>query len=468
MAQFGRPSSTVSNDIYTGVGDTTNLWENLNESTASDTDYNYSDDNSNGTFEVALNSLNDPSSSAGHIVRYRIAQFDGGVLGNGGGSSSSVETALYQGTTQIATSGAITTTSAWTSGSFTLSGTEADSITDYTDLRLRFTISGGGGSPNNRRGTGLSWAELELPDGVSLVTLDTTSISGSSTSSSSDVKKSYNLTSTSIVGASTLAVIALSVGVELGAGAINGTSSLSSTSISTGVDEILDTTAISGTSSTSTISLDNSYSLGVNTISGTSTLSISVVELDVNLSTSGLTGSSVSSSPTIESTYNLGVQSIAGIAVVSSASINTSGLLELNTSSIVGTSSSLGVSINKDLGINAGTIIGTSTLSSASIEVSFNVDAINGNSSISSLILKNNVNLLTGNVVSNSVLSSLNLNVAGGYAREIEGKVYNNDIEVIIPDVVYLIRQTDNVILGEVQEVTLNVNVSDDIIKVEV
>ena len=50
----------------------------------------------------------------------------------------------------------------WISDSFTLSAGEADAITDYTDLRIRFDITfdaGISGDLNAR----VTWAELEVP-----------------------------------------------------------------------------------------------------------------------------------------------------------------------------------------------------------------------------------------------------------------------------------------------------------------
>ncbi len=47
----------------------------------------------------------------------------------------------------------------WISDSFTVSAAEADAITDYTDLRIRFdiTFDAGISGDRNARGPGLSW-----------------------------------------------------------------------------------------------------------------------------------------------------------------------------------------------------------------------------------------------------------------------------------------------------------------------
>jgi hypothetical protein len=98
----------------------------LDEATASDVDYIGTTTAS--TAEIALGDGLDPLSSAGHVVRFR-AKGVGTLL-----------VSLYQGTTLIA-SYTPTLTGAFQTFSFTLSGAEADSITNYGDLRLKFASS---------------------------------------------------------------------------------------------------------------------------------------------------------------------------------------------------------------------------------------------------------------------------------------------------------------------------------------
>jgi len=52
----------------------------------------------------------------------------------------------------------------WADRSLAFTPAFISSITDYTDLRLRFTCTNSGGSPANRRGMAISWAEIEIPD----------------------------------------------------------------------------------------------------------------------------------------------------------------------------------------------------------------------------------------------------------------------------------------------------------------
>lgn len=163
MAQFSRPSSdvTVSSFVANGGG---SLYLAIDESTASDTDYIYGPNNTADTCEVGMSAITDPNINTGHVVRFRYAKVNAGTLDTAG-NAVSVTVDLYQGSTLIATSGALTATG-WADASFTLTSGEAATITNYSDLRVRITQSASGGSPANRRGGAVSWVELEVPDVV--------------------------------------------------------------------------------------------------------------------------------------------------------------------------------------------------------------------------------------------------------------------------------------------------------------
>lgn len=161
MAQFGRPDGDVTN---TGTGG----FASIDEATASDSDFWWGADNTAAELEVSLGALTDPVSSSGHVVRYRIAKTNDGVL-DGAGNSVTVTMRLMQGATEIAADTAKTATGTWTTYTFNLSGAQADAITDYSDLRIEFVTSASGGNPTNRRGAAVSWAELEVPDAATPV-----------------------------------------------------------------------------------------------------------------------------------------------------------------------------------------------------------------------------------------------------------------------------------------------------------
>lgn len=158
MAQFARPTSDISTGFWTGS------FADIDESTASDSDFGYSADKEIGDYETKLGTVTDPAVSTGHIVRCRVSKSDGGVPNNTSGSASTVTIAVYEATTLIETLVTAYTLGAWADLSYTL--TAAGSITDYSDLRIRYSFVGGAGSPANRRGFALSWAELEVPDVV--------------------------------------------------------------------------------------------------------------------------------------------------------------------------------------------------------------------------------------------------------------------------------------------------------------
>lgn len=157
MAQFGRPDSNVTQTNFT------NGFAEIDEETPSDSDYAWGANNTAAVLEVGLSNVTDPVVHTGHIIRYRIAKTDDGVV-DGGGNAVTVTAELYQGGTSIATSVDNEATGTWTTYSFTLTTGQASTITDYTDLRIRCTTSASGGSPANRRGGAVSWAELEIPD----------------------------------------------------------------------------------------------------------------------------------------------------------------------------------------------------------------------------------------------------------------------------------------------------------------
>lgn len=156
MAQFARPDSDVTNTGTGGFG-------SIDESTPSDVDFWFGDNNTAEELEVGLTNVTDPGVSTGHTFRYRIAKTNAGTV-DGTGNAVTVTARLMQGTTEIAADTAKTADGTWTQYALTLTGPQADAITDYTNLRLEFVTSASGGSPANRRGGAVSWAELETPD----------------------------------------------------------------------------------------------------------------------------------------------------------------------------------------------------------------------------------------------------------------------------------------------------------------
>lgn len=144
MAQFARPSADTSIGGYKDQADgTTDIFQAIDEVSPSDADYIKSASApSNAPYVTKLSSIEDPQSSGGHVVRYRYAK------SAAGGAQINLVVQLRQGYTSEGSPG--TLIAEWThndiSESFTtqnqtLSGAQADAITDYTDLYLRYVAN---------------------------------------------------------------------------------------------------------------------------------------------------------------------------------------------------------------------------------------------------------------------------------------------------------------------------------------
>jgi hypothetical protein len=142
VTQYGRPSA----DTYLGnwedeAAGTTNIYDGIDEVTPSDADYIVSDSApSTSPYVCKLTTVTDPATSSGHIVRYRYGK------DAAGGAQIDIVVQLREGYVNEGTPG--TLIKAWThtnvsdtltTAAQTLSAGEADSITDYSDLFLRFT-----------------------------------------------------------------------------------------------------------------------------------------------------------------------------------------------------------------------------------------------------------------------------------------------------------------------------------------
>jgi len=149
MTQYLRPSA----DISTGNWTASPLYQKIDESSYNDSDYIRCPENkTNNSCETSLTNGTDPSVSNNHIVRYRYRW--SGIFG-----SHDIDIKLMQGTTVIASWSHANIPSSWTQANQTLTSGEANAITDYTDLRLRFIATTGFMAQVH-----VSWAEMEIPD----------------------------------------------------------------------------------------------------------------------------------------------------------------------------------------------------------------------------------------------------------------------------------------------------------------
>lgn len=161
MAQFARPDQDF---ISTGWGDEPfdgALWDNLDESSPSDTDFintGYLGSGfSSGTADLRLSDISAPliGGNTGTVtLRFRYRNSDRGAPGTG-----NVTVALKEGATTIASRLKATSTS-WQQDDYVLSSAEIASITDWTNLHVTISYTGVSGSTRCE----ISWIELQTPN----------------------------------------------------------------------------------------------------------------------------------------------------------------------------------------------------------------------------------------------------------------------------------------------------------------
>jgi hypothetical protein len=144
MAQFGRPSADTLRDNWEeDDATTTNIFDQIDEAVADDNDYIQTGiAPTNDVYVTALTSVEDPISSTGHVVRWRHRK------SAAGGAQIDLTVQLRQGYTNEGSMGtliaAVTRTNisdSITADTFTLTGGEADSITNYASLYIRFVAN---------------------------------------------------------------------------------------------------------------------------------------------------------------------------------------------------------------------------------------------------------------------------------------------------------------------------------------
>ncbi|GAG43912.1 unnamed protein product, partial [marine sediment metagenome] len=103
-----------------------------------------------------------PDSGTCTVTIYE-TQCDGNSAPSSGGSNADFDLEVYEATTQRAVTSAVSCTeSAFTvNASLTFA---AGDITDWSDVRVRFTSNGTGGSPGGRRGAAVSYVEISTPE----------------------------------------------------------------------------------------------------------------------------------------------------------------------------------------------------------------------------------------------------------------------------------------------------------------
>ena len=156
MTQYARPDSDVSDGNWLNSADNnTNLYSYVDESSVNDSDYIYADDQW-GSTEICilgLGDVTDPSSAADHKITVR-------ALENMGFGGVDLNVILQQGTTTIR-SHTFNPSSGFANYTTTLTSSQANAITDYSDLRIKISATDQMGSEAT---TQVSWAYFECPD----------------------------------------------------------------------------------------------------------------------------------------------------------------------------------------------------------------------------------------------------------------------------------------------------------------
>jgi hypothetical protein len=164
VAVFARPSQDISRGSWvTNSGGTANLWATIDEAVADDADWVQSALGDNTVYEVKLSSVAPAIIARQHLISLR------GRKDQAAGNQKGVTVGLYQGTTLIASQDFPTLTATVNQENISLPKSIADNITDYADLRIRFTPTGittGGGS---RRRVVITGIALRVPEATDLV-----------------------------------------------------------------------------------------------------------------------------------------------------------------------------------------------------------------------------------------------------------------------------------------------------------
>ncbi len=150
MTQYGRPASDITTEWTPSTGAT--HFGVLDEVAADDNDYISTTANAK-TFEVKLSSVTDPQANTGHVIRIR-------AYASGSSGAERLNTwGLYQGASAIVTQNDAITRNSFNPYTITLSAAQADTITNYADLRVRGLSAMAAGETLR-----VSWVQLDVPD----------------------------------------------------------------------------------------------------------------------------------------------------------------------------------------------------------------------------------------------------------------------------------------------------------------
>ncbi len=158
MTQYARPDASGVLSNFTGA------YTAIDETTPSSADYITGAGNANGSAIFGLSNVTDPVASSGHVIRYQAWQ-------ENATHQRTLAVHLIQGSSVVASAAAFNLVKgSATTYSATMSATEADAISDYTDLHIRFISGGTVSSPTaSQSDVFVSWFELATPDPIPLL-----------------------------------------------------------------------------------------------------------------------------------------------------------------------------------------------------------------------------------------------------------------------------------------------------------
>ena len=138
MPQFARPSADTVRTAWTDeAGGIVDIYTGIDEVTAEDVEYIKTPTPPGANeFETLLTTVQDPLSSANHVMRWRRRKQPAA-----GSAQINLTVRLMEGATQRVTQSDTNLPGTFTDTSYTLSGGEADTISNYADLRLEFVAA---------------------------------------------------------------------------------------------------------------------------------------------------------------------------------------------------------------------------------------------------------------------------------------------------------------------------------------
>lgn len=166
MAQFARPSSDVLTTGWTPTPGGT-LFSTVDEAVTDDADF--INTGATVTVKFGLSSITDPVSSTGHIIRVRARTTSGGTI-TAALTSSGGGTTYYPATSIGVLAGS------FTDYALTLSGPQADSITNYATMELWLAAA-----PAALNNVTVSQAYFETPDAPVIPVVGVESVGGRQT-----------------------------------------------------------------------------------------------------------------------------------------------------------------------------------------------------------------------------------------------------------------------------------------------